>query len=426
MLTTKSVQKAETTKKLVVGKVKEEPAVEQPAASDPEQAHSRHGPSSSDRWMNCLGSVLFTADMPDRASEYAAEGTAAHELSEWVRNEGKPAKHYIGREIEVEEWTFTVDTEMAAAVQRFCDYCEDLEGDAYYEERVHYTTWVPDGWGTADDIRISEDTCHVTDLKYGKGVQVWAKNNSQLCLYALGVFQDFHHLYDFKDFHLTIHQPRLGHVDEVWISVKELLIWARDEVKPKAEAGMLPNAPFAVGKWCQFCPANTPEIGCEERDRLMMEENIEDFEDLDDVDAIPGFKLGEIMDKLSMIRQWLSDVEAKAMSEVQQGHPVTGKDGNYKLVEGRSNRCWRSPEAAEKALKGNRKLKASDIYTKKLVGPAPIEKLLGKEHPIMKEHVEKPPGKPVLVPGSDPRPTLQVKAEDEFDDLDDDANATKE
>lgn len=420
MLTTASVKKAPKPSKTVIGKVNEV-AEETPPTSDPALAHSRLGPSSSERWLNCLGSVLYTKDMPDKSSIYAAEGTAAHELSEWVREQGKLAKKFIGQVIEVEEWEFEVTQEMADAVQSFVDYCEELEGDGFYEERVHYTAWVPDGWGTADDIRIEDGgTCHVTDLKYGKGVQVWAKDNPQLRLYALGVFQDYGHLYDIKDFHLTIHQPRLGHVDEVSITVKELLLWARDIVAEAAVEALKPGAPFVAGDWCGFCPG---KFECEARSQQMMETHLADFEDLE-AEEMPNFKVGQILDKISAIRKWLNDIEERGMSEVQKGHPVTGKDGDYKLVEGRSNRCWKDQEVAEARLRKISKLKVSDIFAKpKLLGPSPIEKLLGKKHPLLKELVEKPPGKPVLVSASDPRKTLQVKAEDEFEDLDNDANA---
>lgn len=378
-------------------------------ASDPDVEHSPMGPSSGERWMNCSASVDFTKDMKDRNSIYAAEGTAAHELSEWMRNEGKPAKHYLGREIKAKGFTFEVTQEMATNVQQFVDYCDEFcDDDVFVEERVHYTAWVPNGWGTADDIRFKETVCKLTDLKYGKGVKVNAKNNTQLLLYALGVFQEYHHLYDIEEFILAIHQPRLNHVDEWTVTTKELLVWARDVVMPAAQE-VLEGGKFFPGKWCQFCRGKNL---CEARANA----NVDDFDDLDGtpVNAIPNYRLAELLDKVPEIKQWCADIEARALSEVQRGNPV----GEYKLVAGRSYRKWKDSAEAEKALRGVRKLKVADILPAKLISPAQAEKLLGKGHAILDDLVNKGPGKPVLVPGSDPRPPLQVDAEDEFDDLD--------
>lgn len=371
-------------------------------------AHSPLGPSSGDRWMNCTASVKFTAGLPDTTSEFAAEGTAAHELSEWARLEGKPCKSYIGREIEVEGYTFTVDAEMARYVQEFVDYCEQWPGVGLVEERVHFTAWVPDGWGTADDIRIVEDEALVrlTDLKYGKGVQVFAKNNTQLKLYALGVYQEFGHLYDMKRFILCIHQPRLHHVDETEITIEELLLWARDYVKPAAEEALSGEGTFKAGKWCRFCRGRD---NCEER----VSEYTSDFEDLDPVGTLPTYELARILPRIPEIKKMCADIEARALSLLQAGEQV----GDYKLVAGRSSRSWKDADEAEAALRKVSKLKVKDILIAKLISPAQAEKKIGKDHSIMKEHVLKSQGKPVMVPGDDPRKPLQADANDEFDDL---------
>lgn len=376
--------------------------------SDPNVAHSPLGPSSGDRWMNCTASVAFTAGMSDTDSVFAAEGTAAHELSEWAREQGKPCKHWIGTEINVGEHSFVVDASMAEYVQRFVDYCNQWPGDAFYEERVHYTAFVPDGWGTADDIRIDGDmTCYLTDLKYGKGIKVDAKNNTQLLLYALGVLQEYGHLYDIKNFQLAIHQPRLDHVDEWVVSTKELLLWARDVVRPAAAKALAGEGEFKPGKWCQFCPGKNK---CDARAM----EYVSDFETMGPADEMPTHQLAEILLKVPDIMKWCGDIQARALSLVQQGIPV----GDFKLVAGRSARYWKDEAEAEKALRGVRKLKVADIFVSKMVSPAQAEKLLGKQHPVLKEQVATSQGKPVLVPGSDPRPPLQADAEEEFDSLD--------
>lgn len=377
--------------------------------SNPEVAHSPLGPSAAARWMNCTASVKYTEGMADTESFYAAEGTAAHELSEWARVQNKPCKKFVGETVTVGEHTIEVDESMARYVQEFVDYCEQWPGEGFYEERVHYTAWVPDGWGTADDIRIveEENLCRLTDLKYGKGIQVYARHNTQLMLYALGVLQDFGHIFDIEKFVLVIHQPRLEFVDEWEITTKDLLNWAAEIVRPKAEEALSGEGHFLAGSWCRFCPAKDV---CKER----ANQYVDDFETLGEADSLSYPDLARILEMAPEIKAWLSDIEARALSAVQRGEKV----GDFKIVAGRAFRKWKDEADAEKALRGVSKIKVSDIFPKKLVSPAQAEKLLGKKHPVLEEHVHKGQGKPVLVPGSDKRPPLQAEASEEFDSLD--------
>lgn len=217
-----------------------------------EGLHSELGPSSSDRWMNCPGSVLATRGMKGQ-SEYAAEGTAAHELSKWVRETGKPALNWKGTTIVVGEYQFKVGKPMIESVQTFVDDCAKLPGDAYFEEMVSYEEIVPGGFGTSDDIRITEGLCTVTDLKHGTGVKVFANENSQLQLYALGTYWKYRWLYEFDRFELKICQPRLRHFETFEITLGHLLQWGYDVVRPAAKIAMTPGAPIVAGPWCKFC-----------------------------------------------------------------------------------------------------------------------------------------------------------------------------
>ena len=129
-----------------------------------EGLHSELGPSSSDRWLNCPGSVLATRGMKGQ-SEYAAEGTAAHALSQWVREEGRPASDWKGSVIQVGDFQFKVGKPMIDSVQTFVDSCAKLPGFAFFESMVHYDDIVPGGFGTEDDARVEDDLCITTDSK---------------------------------------------------------------------------------------------------------------------------------------------------------------------------------------------------------------------------------------------------------------------
>ena len=218
-----------------------------------EHAHSDLGPSAADRWLGCPWSVLGTKDLPGVPTEYAAEGVFAHTVSEWARLENKPVSAFKGRELEIDGFKFKVGKAAIEHIQTFVDSCAAIPGASYFEERVHYDYWVPGGFGTADDIRIEDGVCTVTDLKYGTGLKVFAKNNPQLRLYAVGAFVKYGWLFEFDKFVLRICQPRLRHFEEETVSLGELMRWMYDVIRPGAKLAMTPGAPIVAGSWCKFC-----------------------------------------------------------------------------------------------------------------------------------------------------------------------------
>lgn len=401
----------------------------------PEGQHSPLGPSSGERWLECPGSVFLTLDMPDTDSDYSIEGTAAHSVTEWARMEGKDAEDYIGRHVDVElaqggHARIVVDQEMADAVNDFVEYTDALGGEMLCEVKVCFDAWVDDAFGTADDIRIQSGWVPITDFKYGKGVQVFAKDNTQLKLYALGVFQDYGWMYDIKGFNLAVHQPRLNHIDEWSISLLDLLKWADEEAVPGAKLALTKNAPFKPGKWCQFCKAKAT---CKTRAKEVYETLYEnDFDDIGpdespvkNINLLTNDQVALLLPMLGSIKSFAAELDAHAYSLLGKGeeltHPILGK---YKLVAGRSNRVWaESAEVvAEKVLESDPTIERKDLYTSKFKGPAAVEKLIGNKHELIVGEgslVRKPPGAPKMVPGTDPRKALEVQAEDDFDDLDD-------
>ncbi|HEV2178383.1 MAG TPA: DUF2800 domain-containing protein [Stellaceae bacterium] len=218
----------------------------------PPGAHSVLGPSSAERWLNCPGSVLLPGPAPQ--TEYAAEGTAAHTLSEWVRN-GRPLSEFKGKILQVGEYQFKVGKNMTDSVQTFVDSVSKLPGAPLIEGRVAYEELVPGGFGTLDDARLQGDTCVITDFKHGKGVAVDAKDNAQLKLYALGLHFTYGWIGPFTKFLLRISQPRLASASEEETSLGKLLQWGWDVVRPAAARALLPGAEIKAGSWCKFCKA---------------------------------------------------------------------------------------------------------------------------------------------------------------------------
>lgn len=391
--------------------------------------HSPLGPSSAERWINCPASVRATANVPDPPSVFAISGTASHHLSDVCRKAGEHPRKYLGWKIAVrrggDETLVDVDQARVDSVETFIDYVNDLPGRQMFEARVQYEIFVKRGFGTMDHASAEDTICHIVDYKDGQGHQVFAANNSQLKLYAVGWWLDFGWMYpDVEVFRLHIVQPRLDHDDHWDISRRDLLKWAADVVRPAALLTQRPDAPFKAGDWCSanFCRIRRT---CKVRANTILSEYLGDFgnlneasEKLDDLKAsASAISNDEAADYLSLMDRTISffkDVKAFVMSQLQQGHPCA----DWKLVEGRSSRQWKaSPEVIADILEEHG-MSEEDIWTKKLITAPKAEKLLGKGHEVMRSYVRKPTGKPKLAPGSDKRKPMTLDALEEFSNLD--------
>lgn len=371
-------------------------------------AHAKLGASNAHRWLICGGSVKAEQGFDNKSSSFAYEGTCAHELGELALISGKEPSEWVGKALE-DNSQWVVDEDMAHHVTTYTDYVRLVSKGAdsvEYEQRVNYSDWVPEGFGTADVVILKGDTIQVCDLKYGMGVQVDAENNPQGMLYALGAYSEFGWLSDFQTVKISIIQPRLDHISEWSISVKDLLKWA-EWVSQRAEIAVSEDAERVPGeKQCRFCKAKAtcPSLMKYTEDIIMA-----DFDDLDDMpspDKLTDAQLRSVLEHKSLIDGWLSSVEAVVRERLENGDGFPG----FKLVAGRSVRQWQSNEGAESLLSD---LLGEERFTKKLLSPAQAEKMLPKDKRTLLDAVTvKPQGKATLAPESDKRPPISLSDND--------------
>lgn len=366
--------------------------------------HALLSASSAYRWLACPPSALLSAKYEDTSSSYAQEGTAAHALAEYkvLKALGRKADYptenldYFNEEMDevTDAYAGYVLEQVAEAKKATTDPI------VLVEQRVDFSTYVPDGFGTADALIIADDKLSITDLKYGRGVLVEADHNPQLMCYALGAYEMFSALYDIETVSMTIFQPRRDNVSVFEMKASDLLDWAENTLKPKAELAAEGKGDFTAGEHCRFCKA---KADCRARAEANLALARYDF-------ALPptltDADIEAILPLLDELTSWAEDIKAYALTRA-----VAGKEWHgYKLVAGRSNRKYVNEDAVAK--------KVSDAgfnpYEEKLLGITAMTKLLGKNRfeELLSSLIEKPQGKPTLVPESDKRPAMNSAKED--------------
>ena len=350
-------------------------------------------PSSAERWINCPPSALLNAQVKDETSEYALEGTCAHALAEYKVKTALETATADPRE----NLSF-YNEEMETYTDGYSQFVEKKAKGAdlvAVETRLDLTDYIPGGFGTADCVIIKGDTLTVIDLKYG-GVIVESVKNSQLCCYALGALSAYGYIYDIKTVELIIYQPRREHISEWSISTDDLLAWGRDVLKPRAELASKGEGDFSPSEsTCRWCKVKDT---CRARAEFYLELAREEFKP---PAQLSEAEIAEVLTKVDGLVSWASDVKEFATNQAMSGTHYTG----FKLVEGRSVRKYTDEEEVAEAVE-----KAGyDPYERKVKGITAMKKLLGKRFDeIIGNYVNKPSGKPVLVPEGDKRQEINL------------------
>lgn len=371
--------------------------------------HSMLSASSSNRWLNCPPSAKLCANAADASSEFAREGTCAHELCEYkVRkmlgeNVQKPAENLDFYDSEMEESAEEYAQYIAKILAEVKKKCTDPI--TLVEQRLDFSKYVPEGFGTGDCVIVADAVLHVVDFKYGKGVEVSAENNPQMKLYALGALELFDSLYDITQIEMSIFQPRLNNISRCTITKEELLDWAENTLKPIAELAAKGEGEFKAGEHCRFCKVKAT---CRKRAEYNLELAKYDF-------AVPNTletaEISVILSKADELATWVNDVKEYALQQALSGVIYDG----FKVVEGRSVRKYKD----EKAVAETVEKAGFNPFEQSVLGITAMTKLLGKAkfEELLSGLITKPKGKPTLVPNSDKRAAINNAADDFKEDM---------
>ena len=372
--------------------------------------HAMLSASGSHRWQNCTPSARLELEFENTTSEAAREGTAAHALCEhklkkFLKKRSKrPVSDYNSDEME--EYTDAYAEFVMEQYEEAKKYCKDPV--ILIEQKLDFSCYVPEGFGTGDCIIISDDKLHIIDFKYGQGILVEAEHNPQMMLYVLGALEIYDALYDIREVSMTIFQPRRENVSTWTISIEELKAWAEEELKPKAQMAYEGNGEYLPGEWCTFCKA---AVKCRARAEEKMKLARMEFKM---PPLLTDAEIEEVLTVLPDLTKWANEITAYA-TEAAIHH---GKEWNgFKVVEGRSNRKYRDEQLVAEAAKEHG---YTAIYRQSLIPMTEMQKLMGKSafEDILGALIYKPPGKPTLVPNTDKRPAMNVtNAENEFNEI---------
>lgn len=380
--------------------------------------HALLSASSAERWINCTPSARLTEDIEDTSSPFAQEGTVAHAIGELQLQLAtkKITKRKFNAELKKLREDEMFYEGMLDEVEEYSNYCLEQFNEAvnrskdamiFLEEKLDFSMHVPEGFGTGDCIIISEGQLEIIDLKFGKGVEVDPIENSQLKLYALGAYEKFGFIYGIENITMTVAQIRLGNISSWSITTDMLLEWVDEVLTPKAEIAFKGKGETVPGPWCTFCKVkNTCKARAEANMELYKKHN-------HNPRLLTNDDIAEILEQATDIEKWAKGMKDFALDEALKGTKYPG----FKLVEGRSNRKITDEDKLVTTLVDEGYQEQQLYKPKALEGLTNLEKLVGKTKFFMLagDLIDKPAGKPTLVPESDKRKELD-SVEDDFAD----------
>ena len=367
----------------------------------PPEKHALLSASSASRWLKCTAAPRFEEHLPERTSEYAEEGRLAHsicELKTLKKFTVMTSRTYTTRlnklkkdPLYSEEMDKTSDLYIEHLIEQAMLY--DSTPTVVAEVQVDFGEYVPEGFGTCDNVMIGGDTLSITDYKHGKGVPVSAVGNPQMRLYALGALKRYAPVFGdaIKQVRMSIDQHRLDSYTTDTITVEELLAWG-ESIKPIAQKAFSGLGEFVPGDHCRFCRGKAQ---C--RARANTNTALEDFKDCVPAASVPpdamvpqefshigphgnevhpllsDAEIGDLLIRGKELVAWYKDLEEYATKALLDGKPIEG----WKLVAGRSIRTFTDQDAAIQAAIAAGYDEAL-LYDRKPKTLSEMEKLMGK------------------------------------------------
>lgn len=380
------------------------------------RAHARLSASGANQWINCPPSIKASEGVGDKTTEFAEEGTFAHELSElyFSRLYEDLSEQEFNKQLETRKQNKYYSEDLREYVEQYVDIVEEKVNEAkavdepilFFEHRLDLTRFVPESFGTGDVIIYYNGIVEIIDLKFGKGVEVSAIENPQLRLYGLGAYELLKDFEDVKTIKTTIVQPRLHNISTEELDASELVKWGLETVRPQAMLAYDGKGEFNAGSHCRFCKIRHT---CRER-----AEQMQDVPVNKDKHLLSDDEIAELLHKAPQIKRWADELEKYALEQaIENGKELKG----WKVVEGRANRKYVDNEQVFEKLTAE--YDPAEVSETKVLSISKLEKKLGKKkvQELLSDLITKPQGKATLVTDNDKRDSIISNATEDFKDL---------
>lgn len=211
-------------------------------------------PSRAEQWLSCPLSAVLSRELRgsyysgcysgqlvescnSKEEEFIKQGVLAHKLAQETINYlyfcgEKPLKTSKTIEQAVNDYIVVLNNHIQIYSNSIVSLSAERKVSIELDEQTKKAGI--SCWGTVDAALVTTQSIHVFDLKYGENEPVDAKNNAQLMLYAVGLYQAYKPLYpSINCIVLHIIQPRQEYkYSDYQLSDVQLMSWFNNTVLP--------------------------------------------------------------------------------------------------------------------------------------------------------------------------------------------------
>lgn len=211
-------------------------------------------PSRAEQWLSCPlsavlsrelngvstvgGTFVETDSLNEQYATFIQQGILAHKYAEQLFNHV-----YFGTPIEpmnlpdeiiqaVKMYNLMIQHVVYESMEKIIYLGAEKDVDIELSENAKKAGVICSG--KYDAAVITTSSIHIFDLKYGVNDEVGAVNNAQLMLYAIGMYQQYEHMFtDTINIVLHVYSPRQEQAYSVYqLSSEQLMSWFNNTVIP--------------------------------------------------------------------------------------------------------------------------------------------------------------------------------------------------
>lgn len=209
-------------------------------------------PSRAEQWLSCPlsallsqklnnsstvgGAFIETDSLNEQYADFIQQGVLAHKYAKQLFNYIFFGTEFVPMNLSdeiinaVNEYVLSIQNVVCGSYEQIIYLGTEQLVNVELSEKAKTAGVVCRG--KYDAAVITTSTIHVFDLKYGANDEVGAMNNAQLMLYAVGMYQQYEHMF-IDTIVLHVYSPRQEQVYSTYqLSSEQLMSWFNNTVLP--------------------------------------------------------------------------------------------------------------------------------------------------------------------------------------------------